>query len=283
MTTITANTTTGIVINATNTASYTNPIVINAGVTITRNVAGPADAFAAYAGFWTVDNKGTISSVNPNAGVYLLDGGTVTNTTSASISGAFGVEISFSSAAVVNNGSIAGNARKGAGVWLERGGYIGNRVGASIRGAVDGVHIQYYAGTVINGGTIAGTSATYSSFGAYLDFGGKVSNKTAGLVRGDTGIKISGHVGTVVNNGKITGTAGYGIDLEAGGRVTNTVGALDHGQRSGLRSPAATGRLSTPAWYWRLRRYVARLVVWSPTRPRRRLAVSGFTAASERW
>src|SRR5471030_485926 len=98
MTTISSNKTSVIVLTS---ASYTNPIVVNGGVTIAGAAAGRA------AGAWTIQNSGTING-GINGGIVLLDGGSVTNAASASITGNYGVYID-DGGPVVNSGTIAGN------------------------------------------------------------------------------------------------------------------------------------------------------------------------------
>jgi hypothetical protein len=79
MTTITASMTAGITLT---TASYTNPIVVNEGVTIVGTFAG---VFAGLAP-WTIQNNGSIGGA---AGVDLYMGGSVTNAVFGSIIGVF--------------------------------------------------------------------------------------------------------------------------------------------------------------------------------------------------
>ena len=76
MTTITASTTVGIDLN---TAFYTSPVVIGAGVT----VSNPGYPYAVYrhsgaTTFFVIDNNGAITS-GSGIGVYLAVGGSVTN------------------------------------------------------------------------------------------------------------------------------------------------------------------------------------------------------------
>ena len=133
MTTITVSTTLGIDLNP---ASYTSPVVIGAGVT----VSNPGYPYAVYrhsgaTKFFVVDNNGAITS-SSGIGVYLAPGGSVTNAATAFITAATGVRISGGAGTVVNDGSIAGNY----GVVLS-------------------------GGTLTNAGSIIGNSGTAVAFG----------------------------------------------------------------------------------------------------------------------
>ena len=85
MTTITSNSTIGIYLSS---PSYTNPVVINPGVTISN--AG--DGISASPTAWTIQNYGSIAgSPTSGTGVFLSAGGSVTNHNSGSISGFTGI------------------------------------------------------------------------------------------------------------------------------------------------------------------------------------------------
>ena len=232
MTTITANSTIGITLSS---PSYINPVVINPGVTISsailNGVYGPA-------GVWTIVNNGSIAA--NNSGVYLGAGGSVTNAAAASISGYDGVNIAGGVGTVVNSGNIAGLSPNNIGVFLAAGGSVTNRSGgtisgytgvdltaggavtnaasASITGVFDGVFISGGAGSVVNGGRIAGTGA--SGDGILLGSGGAITNAASASITGNAfGVDLSANgtltnAGTIVgNNGTAVAFAGTGLNL----------------------------------------------------------------------
>jgi hypothetical protein len=90
-----------------------------------------------------------------------------------------------------------------------------------ITGNYDGVFASSGSLTVVNAGSIADLG------NAALDLrgGGIVTNASGGQISGGVqGVAISGDVGTVTNQGIIIGqgAAGAGVDLAAGGFVSNT-------------------------------------------------------------
>jgi hypothetical protein len=130
MTTITASSTVGITLSS---SSYTNPVVINPGVTI----SSIGNGITASASAWTIQNYGTIAgSPTSGVGIYLSAGGSVTNYSSGSISGFTGIYDS-QALSVVNFGSIVGPL--GGGIVLDSGGSVNNATSASVILGVDGV------------------------------------------------------------------------------------------------------------------------------------------------
>jgi hypothetical protein len=139
---------------------------------------------------------------------------------------------------VVNHGSINGSATgfAGAGVFLYDGGKVTNGgtayTSASIAG-YRGVSIQQALGTLVNFAVIEATGRT----GVLLEAGGTVINgslsdrtasiHTAGayaaaIACNDYDVATTQHTGvagTITNFGTVT--AAYGVELEAGGSVTN--------------------------------------------------------------
>ncbi len=110
-------------------------------------------------------------------------------------------------------------------VTLSGGGYLDNEAGATIAATGTAVYGTGGSATVVNAGTIEGTSGALAN-GIQLGDGGSVTNggtgATAALVSGvNYGIRISGAFGTVINDGTIAGTSDIGIRLDEGGRVTN--------------------------------------------------------------
>jgi hypothetical protein len=74
-------------------------------------------------------------------------------------------------------------------VFLGAGGVVTNSAGARIRGSSYGIYIAGGAGTVINAGTVSGTSS--AGVGVFLGLGGVVSNN-------GTGALISGQLFSVI-------------------------------------------------------------------------------------
>ena len=227
MTTITANSTIGVYLTS---PTYTNPIVINPGVTISSTSSTGTGVYATT-GYWAIQNNGIVTSSN-GMGVE-LSSGSITNAASASITGAVsGVEVT-GVGTVVNDGSIAATGTGGLGVGLGSGS-VTNAASASITGDGDGVAV-FGAGTVVNDGSIAATG-TYGT-GVDLTGGGSVTNAASASITGSAyGVLFVDGSGTVVNHGSIagTGTSGIGVDLSFGGSVTNAASASIYGKSRGV-------------------------------------------------
>ncbi|HUB24629.1 MAG TPA: hypothetical protein VL992_04295, partial [Tepidisphaeraceae bacterium] len=119
MTTISASSTAGVYLTG---GSFTNPVVINKGVSI----SGPANAVFGSGQPWTLVNHGSVVGASTASGVDLSDGGVVTNVASAVISGGNGISIIGAIGTVVNSGSIAGSYAYG--VFLGDGGLVTNSI-----------------------------------------------------------------------------------------------------------------------------------------------------------
>jgi hypothetical protein len=200
----------------------------SAGYTLTNlGVVGNTTTIAGVQSSFTTDsvvNAGSITG-NPSTGfgVYLAQGGLVTNQSGGAISGGIGVQLKTAAATVVNAGSIGGNATSGIGVSLNSGGSVTNQGSGVISGA-QGIQVKTSAGTIVNAGSI-GANVT-SGHGVYLTAGGSITNQSSATIGGYFGVKVVGASGTVVNAGSIAGntTSGFGIVLLSGGSVTNQSG-----------------------------------------------------------
>jgi fibronectin-binding autotransporter adhesin len=156
--------------------------------------------------------------------VNLRAGGSVTNDAIAMISG-------IQSGIVITDVGVVYNAGK-------------------VSGRSFGVYMS--AGVVNNSGTIA-ANGTYpgTGLGVKLLDGGSVVNgatdATSGLISARvSGVMIGGKVGTVTNYGtiKTTSNISSGIDLRAGGTVTNAAGALIAGVANGVDISGGAGTIA---------------------------------------
>ncbi len=155
----------------------------------------------------TVENSGSIEGTKN--GALLTFGGSVTNSSGASISGGvtagvfFGARAGGEAGTLDNAGSISGG---GTGADLEAGGLVTNAAGGLISGTGFGVFVGGAAGTVVNAGTLAG--------GAYaLKFAGGGTNTLvvepgavfAGAVGGSTAAGASNTLELAPGVGSIGG------------------------------------------------------------------------------
>ena len=236
MTTISVNKPSGVVLNP---ASYVNPVVIAAGITISNGSGGDAVSISGAAYVFTVQNNGTISAPGSTAGagVFLAPGGLVTNEAAGLITAyAAGISISGGAGTVVNDGSIAstGVNATGAdnghvGVDLVSGGSVTNAVSGSIVGVEFGVGISGAAGTVVNYGSITDDLGT----SVYLGSGGSVTNADSASIKGYDGVEIVG-AGMVFNGGSIAVNGFVAVDLTSGGSLTNAISASIVGGGDGI-------------------------------------------------
>jgi hypothetical protein len=143
---------------------------------------------------------------------------------------------------VFNAGVIEGVTT---GVDLLAGGRITNLSGGSISGDATGITISGGVGTVSNAGLIENDERYFDAVD--LLAGGSVTNVSSGTIFGvETGILISGGVGTVFNAGTIMSgdrfaLGRYGVDLLAGGSVTNVSGGTIFGDDDGIAVSGGVG------------------------------------------
>jgi hypothetical protein len=223
--------------------SFPTASVVNFGI-VTAGTSGTAIKFA-DTGYLL--NAGTIEGAAsyPGTGVYLADGGTVTNAKAGLITAyriaVHGVDVA---ATVDNAGTIAGQE---IGVRLSGGGLVNNEAGGTITGkyAVQG-HLT--ASDVVNSGTIIGQ---YAGVGLY---GGQITNQAGGTISellssgpgviGKVAAYINDGTGTITNDGMISGY--YGAALLTGGLITNAAGATITGGGNGMAKAAyITGGVGT--------------------------------------
>jgi hypothetical protein len=197
------------------------------------SISGAITGIGIY-GAGTVTNSGRVAA---NTGIALQAGGSVSNTSTGSISasgtigGGFsvgaGIYIAHAIGSVINNGSISGGAY---GVAMAVGGSVTNT--ASIRGGEDGVVFNGGTGTVTNSGQIIASVDD----GVGMFNGGTVTNAAGALIQGagtlSAGVFITNGVGSVANSGRITTTGGglFGVLITGtgGGSVSNAAtGSID--------------------------------------------------------
>ncbi len=183
----------------------------------------------------TVVNDGRIAGTYAYAtGVSLTAGGSVTNASTALITGYVGVQVTGGAGTVINYGTITVSGGHGNGdIYLAGGGVVINHAGGTIGAPASNpgaVYILGGAGTVNNAGIM--------NAGVWLQTFGTVSNQNGGKIISSStsgGYGVGLHAGgTVTNAGQISGLY-LGVELDAGGAVTN--------QTSGVISGAYVGVL----------------------------------------
>ena len=183
-------------------------------------------ATATLSGVGTVVNFGSIiaTGVSGGSGVYLGQGGIVTNETGAQITSVRNAINVVSLAGTLTNSGLIQNTGTNAAVYMRAGGIVTNTAGAMIsstrRGITfaDTVTTTVSFGTVVNAGTIL-ASGTGSVAAVYFGQGGFLTNQAGGTISGaNGGVGLSGG-GTVDNFGTIAGGNGTAVSFGAGNDV----------------------------------------------------------------
>jgi hypothetical protein len=207
------------------TSASSSGVALGSGGSVTNAATASITGYHGVSsnGAGTVVNAGSIAGTSGNGdGVTLHFGGSVSNSITASITGYHGIDVSGHAGTVDNDGSVIGTGNYGYAIDLSAGGSVTNAASASITGGT-GIEISgSSAGTVINNGRIAGTHGD----GVNLE-SGSVTNASSASISGKYhGVSISG-AGTVVNDGSIAATAsnGVGVYLRSAGSLTNAASA----------------------------------------------------------
>jgi hypothetical protein len=195
-------------------------VINGSSATTTALIHGYSNGVYIQTGTGTVTNAGSISGGN-NEGVYLHDGGVVSNTGSGTISGGNAGVVVSGNGAVDNQGTIAGANDA---VFITGVGTVVNQ-GAIRAGNAFGVLIEG-AGAVNNQGTILGTRST----GVKIEGNGSLGN--SGVITGRYGVVLLDG-GTVANYATITGLTYSGVAISGGGTV------IDAGTISGASTAVA--------------------------------------------
>ena len=258
-----------------------NPIAFGAGTNIDTTAVVHSDGvFGAAGTAWSVSNQGVINStfhgvslagagssfINSgtisatsnlvtSAGVFLGNGGTVTNQANGTISGiggADGIDINGGAGAVTNGGTIT--STDSTAIFLRQNGNVTNLQDGTITGKFFGILTQGLpAGTVLNTGSITATD-TIDGVGV-SGFVSSLTNQTGGTISGgksgveinasggatvtnEQGATITGGTngiitnGTLINAGSITatGAAGTGVSGNISSLTNQTGGTISGGQ-----------------------------------------------------
>jgi hypothetical protein len=230
--TVLTSTTKGVLLSG---AQFTDPIIVPFDVVISN--VGTSNGGIGVLGVgspWAIQVSGSIAGSPSNSAIELDAGGSVTNSTGATISGASnGAFITGGAGTVDNSGSIIafGTGTLGAAVNLAVGGAVTNQSNAGIQGALFGIFAQGGSAIISNAGTVIGTTSASVEILA----GGSVSNLTTGVISGGiNGVFVTGASGTIDNSSTISGASGSGIFLGAGGTITNHLGGGITGGAQGL-------------------------------------------------
>jgi fibronectin-binding autotransporter adhesin len=254
-------------------------IRLNAGGSISNGsststaalIANTGSANGVYIGYGagTVTNFGAIRGGSD--GVFINDGGRVTNGASGSTAGLMvgtiggAVAIAGATGTIANFGTLQSLGTLAVTALLDGGSITNGAAGATnalITGPGTAIYVNNAAGTITNFGHITTTSTAVgtgivlerggsvtnfgtiqntdtSDAGVYLHGSGSVTNSktgtSVGLISGaGTGVSFRGGAGTVTNTGSITSSTANGVYLSDGGRVTNQAGGVIAGHTNAV-------------------------------------------------
>jgi Hint domain len=236
-------------VTATASTAGANGIDLAGGGSITNSgvIAGFYNGVDISSGVSAITNTGTIDSSaleaisNPNNheydGIYLGDGGSVTNSGTGTIFGGIGgIDIAGGAGTINNSGSIVTTTLDGNGVELDHGGTVTNTGTGSIYGDYTGVFINGGVGIVTNGGDIGAIGL--SGYGVYLGAGGTITN--TGSVIGSYGGVLAGNTSATLSNSGYVYGADYGVRMTVGGLITNMAGAIVEATTTGIAMDGGT-------------------------------------------
>ena len=202
---------------------YDGGTVLNTGTGST--ISGGFRGIGIQGGPGDVTNNDGAEIDAVDIGIYMDQGGTITNGAGSTISGATAIYGNWStgwpltySITLTNAGTITGTDNIG--VDLENGGSIKNIAGGTIAGHNDGVLI--WGGDVLNTGSGSAITSVNAD-GIELLIGGSITNTRGARIEGATNGVVVWDGGTVTNRSgaDILGDAGDGVQFNTGGTLVN--------------------------------------------------------------
>lgn len=212
----------GSVMNTGAVTGGTVGVQLNAGGSVTNAAGGQiTGSYGLYVNApGTVVNAGTVTGTQ-GAGIYLLQGGTVTNQATGVIAGGTYGVFSNPAATVVNTGSISGVT----GVWLGGGGTLVNA--GTISGNSQAVHAEHNATLVIEPGAVfqgavngvgSGTRVVELASASSAGTVGSIGTASSGAaINGFSQVKLdAGATWTLAGNSPMVFLGGGGDTLTTG-------------------------------------------------------------------